>query len=161
MKHTTTVLDLNRGCMKCGRAGVAPNGLCLFCNGIIVDPDGSPVQPPVKDTRPRLDRAQRPQGRGLAGTLYDLILRVEKLADRKFHAIPLPYGLRVEIGIGEQFNLRLSRPNASPSAVEWDTIVRYLPAAYQPAATIVPRDFKHHDGRYYLEAYWPFKQRQS
>jgi hypothetical protein len=152
-------IDLNAPCTACGKPGrVVENaaGLCLTC-----------IEKSLGDAAPatgrlRLDRTQRPDGRGLAGSLFDLILRAERARDQKFHSLPLQHGLFVEIGLGEYFNLRMYRRDCTPSSREWQTVVDYLPAAYQPAQAVQPRDFKHtsrdHLMRWYLEAHWPIKQ---
>jgi hypothetical protein len=168
---TIYTLDLNGTCSNCGRlTTVVGTTLCLPCNGIALDVDQQPAPPPAsrgEDGRgaTRLERIQRPSGRGLAGTLFDLILRAERAADQKFHSLPLPNGLTVEVGLGEQFNLRLYRKTAPPSAREWQTVIDYLPECYKPENGILPRDFKHteRDGsqRWYLEGHWPFRQRVS
>jgi hypothetical protein len=111
----------------------------------------------------RLDHAKRPYAYGLARNLFDLILRAERAADQKFHSLPLQQGLVIEVGLGEQFNLRLYRKTAPPSAIEWRTVINNLPECYRPEKDILPRDFKNteRDGtqRWYLEAHWPFRQR--
>ncbi len=95
---------------------------------------------------------------GLRGTLLQLIEIVERSKDQRFHRRPLAHGLLVEIGLGDEFNLRISRAYpAAPSATEWRTIIDYLPEKYQPAKQILPRDFGH-GGRSYLEAHWPIKK---
>lgn len=95
---------------------------------------------------------------GLRGTLLQLIEIVERSHDRRFHRRPLAHGLLVEIGIGDQFNLRISRAYpAAPSTTEWRTILEYLPERYKPAMEILPKNFGH-GGRSYLEAYWPLRQ---
>lgn len=168
-------IALNESCSRCGRMGrVLENedGLCLLCLEADLSGVGaSPAAPPVAvgtsgqgGQRPRLERANRPAGRGLAGSLYDLILRAERVGDQKFHEVPLPNGLHVEIGLGKQMNLRLYRRTATPSAREWQTVIDYLPAAYQPAAPVLPRDYTYsekRDGskRWYLEGAWPFRAR--
>jgi hypothetical protein len=161
---TAYTIDLNRLCPRCDRGHSIierEDGLCLNCVREL-----EPLPRALPDPAPRLTAAQRPTGRGLTGTLFDLILRAEKLADRKFHAVTLERGLRVEVGIGEHFNLRLARLDSCPSAREWQIVMDNLPEAYRPAEIVLPRDFKHtdrldHQTRWYLEAFWPFKPRTS
>lgn len=157
MNHTRTTLDLNHFCLRCGRRGTAPNGLCLPCNGIAID-GGNQNQAGVaeqKSTRPQ----PNPASRGLAGTLLSLILKAERENDHRFYGKPLTGGLFVEVGLGTQFNLRISRESPSaPSAREWTTVVSYLPDAYKPTEQIMPKDDEH-GGRKYLGATWPFRQR--
>jgi len=92
---------------------------------------------------------------GLRGSLLQLIEIAERANNRRFHRRPLAHGLLVEIGLGDQFNLRISRAYpAAPSATEWRTIIGYLPSKYRPSTEILPNDFGH-AGRSYLEAHWP------
>ncbi len=155
MEQTIT-LDLNATCTACGKLGrVLENdaGLCLTCLNTTLA-----AAPAASSRPPRLDRAQRPVGYGLASSLFDLILRAERAADRRFHSLPLQHGLFIEIGIGEYFNLRMYRRDCTPSGQEWQTVVAHLPAACQPAQAVLPRDYQYtdrdHQRRWYLEGHW-------
>jgi hypothetical protein len=166
---TSIQLDLNGTCTNCGRlTTVVGTTLCRPCNGIAVGVDNQPASPIAvgeKQGRDNLDRSQRPYAYGLARNLFDLILRAERARDQKFHSLPLQHGLVVEVGLGEQFNLRLYRKTAPPSAQEWKTVIDYLPEVYRPETSVLPRDFKHTERddstRWYLEGHWPFRQRVS
>src|SRR5512139_1623491 len=96
---------------------------------------------------------------GLAGTLANLIDSAETSNDQKFHAIYLRGGLQVEVGINQKFNLRLSRENARPGDVEWRTVLKHLPAAYQPAEEICPRYSHPNTKRHQLDAAWDYQRR--
>src|SRR5512139_756959 len=96
---------------------------------------------------------------GLAGTLANLIDAAETSNAQRFHAIYLRGGLQVEIGINQKFNLRLSRENARPSDVEWRTVLKHLPAAYQPAEEICPRYSHPNTKRHQLDAAWDYQRR--
>jgi hypothetical protein len=179
--NETFTIDLNQLCVKCGNHhAISGTKLCPHCMPEIVRPSGG-QRPPSTHTIPgkngadgghpqadgRTDnQAQRVRtphqsGRGLAGSLLDLIVRAEKLADRQYHALLLPRGLMIEIGIGEEFNLRLARRDSYPSLAEWQTVVAALPAAYRPDAAVAPREFKHtaRDGttKWYLDEHWKMK----
>jgi hypothetical protein len=150
--NQTFTIDLNRLC-RCGNNHViSGTEYCPHCTPI----DPHPEEPVTAAVQPRT-------GRGLAGSLLDLIVRAEKLADRQFHALLLPRGLIIEIGIGNEFNLRLARRDSYPSAAEWQTVVSALPLAYKPEAAVLPRDFKHtaRDGstKWYLDAHWAMKRK--
>lgn len=106
------------------------------------------------DCRPIDDAAPR----GLAGTLARLIARVELAHDQTFDGTTLKHGLMVEVGIGAQFNLRLSRAGVTPSENEWRTVVTYLPDAYKPAVPLAPHEAQR-NGRRYLEAHWDYQHR--
>lgn len=101
-----------------------------------------------------------PQPRALAGSLLALITSAERANDRRFHALNLKHGLRVDIGLGTHINLRLSRRGSAPSFNEWHIVIDNLPPAYQPQEDIAPSDFTHGD-RKYLEAHWPFTRRTA
>lgn len=161
---TTYTIDLNRTCDGCGCIGCdEASGLCLTCLGARTDSTTPPAA--QHGQRAGIDRSNRPTGRGLAGSLFDLILRAERANDQKFHSLPLPNGLYIEIGIGQQFNLRMYRKTSAPSSTEWQTVIKNLPPAYQPQSRIdhLPRNFRHteRDGsiRWYLEGHWPFPAR--
>jgi hypothetical protein len=96
--------------------------------------------------------------RRLAAVLRLLINRCEMKQDARFHDVVLSGGLMVSVGIGQKFNLRLSRGGSAPGAAEWGTIITYLPDAYRPPTSILPRDFEQ-DGRHYLAAEWDFQRR--
>lgn len=96
--------------------------------------------------------------RGLSGTLARLISRIELAADHKFSGTTLKHGLMVEVGIGEQFNLRLSRTAITPSLNEWRIVVAYLPEAYKPTRLPEPREVVR-SGRHCLEAHWDYQRR--
>lgn len=102
--------------------------------------------------------APETEQRGLAGTLARLVERIERANDQQFDGTTLKHGLMVEVGIGEQFNLRISRPNVMPSLNEWRTVVRYLPDRYKPAVPLEPREVGR-NGRRYLEACWDYQRR--
>ena len=112
----------------------------------------------VLDLNPGYVPRDDAEPRGLAGTLARLIERVEIAHNQAFDGTTLKHGLMVEVGIGAQFNLRLSRAGVTPSANEWRTVVSYLPAAYKPATPITPCEARR-NGRRYLEAHWDYQHR--
>jgi hypothetical protein len=144
--NQTFTIDLNRLC-RCGNHHViSGTDYCPHCT-----PIETYTEAPVSDS-------VQPKTGGLAGSLLNLILRAEKLNDRQFHALLLPRGLIIEVGIGDEFNLRLARRDCTPSMREWLTVIAALPFAYKPEAAVLPRDFKHtaRDGstKWYLDAHW-------
>jgi hypothetical protein len=153
--NDTFTIDLNQLCVKCeNHHAISGTQLCPHCTFSETKQAPVPVAPPR-------DRVPRKSGSGLAGSLLDLIVRAEKLADRQYHALLLPSGLMIEIGIGEEFNLRLARRDSYPSLSEWHTVITALPAAYRPDAAVAPREFKHtaRDGttKWYLDEHWKMK----
>ena len=147
---TTLTLDLNQPCTRCkspGRVLEDPAGRCRRC----VEADAVP------DAGPRPEPAPLRPNPLLTARLQALISDVERAADRRFHFFDLRHGLRVEVGLGSQFNLRLSRAGCAPSAQEWATVLAFLPAAYQPACDVAPREFEQ-VGRIYLDAHWPLAE---
>lgn len=150
-------IDLDATCTACGNLGrvvESEAGLCRICL------DKTLVDDAARARTVLLDFTQRPAGRGLALDLFNLVLRAERAADQKFHSLPLPHGLFIEVGLGEFFNLRMYRRDCSPSEREWQTVVAYLPLSVQPAQAVPPRNFKYtgkdHRVRWYLEAHWPY-----
>jgi hypothetical protein len=143
--NQTFTIDLNTICSKCrNHHAISGTTLCPHCTG-----DGV-TQPPQ---RAEVAGPDKPKP-GLRGTLLALIVRCEKLNDKKYHSIPLNGGLLVEVGMNTEFTLRLSRPAPQfASDREWQTVVDYLPPAYQPAQPITPARFGH-GGRSYIEAHW-------
>lgn len=141
-------LDLNQPCTACsalGRVLEDPAGRCRRCyEAQALD---APAPPPPAGPAPNAY---------LAARLADLIARVRAAGDHRFRAIDLRHGLRIEVGLGAQFNLRLSRAGVSPSVLEWRTVVANLPPADRPPAAQLPRDYEQGE-RGYLEAHWPLK----
>jgi len=153
--NATFTIDLNKLCARCHEHhAISGTQLCPHCTAD--DPVFTPPAPP------RRERAPHKSGSGLSGSMFDLIMRTEKSADRQFHALLLPRGLTIEVGIGEEFNLRLARLDCTPSIVEWQTVIAALPAAYRPETAVTPREFKHtaRDGtaKWYLEDHWQMKR---
>lgn len=148
MSDPLITLDLNQPCAVCGSPGRVvedPAGRCRICLAAgAASPDPAP---PAFPAPPRRANAY------LAARLADLVDRATR-ADRRFRSITLRGGLQIEVGLGTEFNLRLSRAGVAPSAIEWRTVVDHLPARVQPAAAVLPRDVTQ-AGRVYLEAHWP------
>ncbi len=120
--------------------------------GVIAEASGGRPPGPPPDPQPATQAVPNPL---LTTRLQALIAAVERAGDQKFRHLDLWHGLRVEVGIGSQFNLRLSRAGVSPSPQEWRTVLAYLPARCQPdTGDVAPRGYEQ-AGRGYLEAHWP------
>ena len=98
--------------------------------------------------------------RGLARTLAKLIDQAKNAGDHQYHETYLHGGLYIAIGINENFNLRLSRDGREPGAVEWRTVVAYLPEIYKPSQPVDPRRYiSPATGRHCLSANWDSQKR--
>jgi hypothetical protein len=84
-------VDLNQPCTSCGNNGrVIENeaGLCLTCINAALGAS-------VRSMSPATSGAP---ARGLSHYLAVLIDRAMRARDQKFHSLPLPHGLYVELG---------------------------------------------------------------